>query len=395
MQSFGSEDIKDEVDVCNVATITRRVDHKFDVTASVRNLHSVIPVPSEFDSKYSNPCWHSHLNLEPAWTISKLRSARREHSMTESLEQELIEQIEGVSSAGDNATSLVCLPGVFVPGFPKSGSTQLWRTITAHPLMVRGRSKEPHWWTRFPIGTNEPFNKLSVFAYLKHFARGSKCSEVYSSQCLTVDASQSLIWDSFQSNNVCYLPRILQAVVPGAKFVVIMRDPLRRLYSEYWYFSEEPDGNRTGLSNQHFHKCAKMAIDKFRTCLKTHSLPTCVHKHNLSPSVGQPCGQNLRLAVGVYYVYIRQWMKFFSSENFLFLRLEDFSHDPFQVLTRVWDFLGLPFHNSTRLDHAINRHSLKRSYPDMLPGTERLLRRFYSPYNAELAKLLKDDDFTW
>ena len=262
--------------------------------------------------------------------------------MTGRLEKALIDQIEGPSRTGGNAASLVCLPRVFVPGFPKSGSTQLWRLITTHPLMVPGTTKEGQWWTRFPFGPNKPFDKLSIYAYLKHFARGSNCSQAYS-QCLTVDASQSLIWDSSRSNNVCYLPRILQVVVPGAKFVVIMREPLRRLYSEYWYFSEEPGGDRTGLSNQHFHTCVKMAIEKFQTCLQTRSLSTCVQEHDLSPSIEQPCGQHVRLAVGVYYVYIRRWMKFFPEDRFLFVRLEDLSRDPFQVLRHVWDFLGLPF----------------------------------------------------
>ena len=65
VQTFDSHHIMDEKDVCNVTTVTRKKDYRFDVNASLKDLHSVIPVASEFDSEYSNPCWHSRLNLEP------------------------------------------------------------------------------------------------------------------------------------------------------------------------------------------------------------------------------------------------------------------------------------------------------------------------------------------
>ena len=50
--------------------------------------------------------------------------------------------------------SLVCIPKVFFIGFPRRTSTQLYQTLTRHPQLIGGASKEPDWWTRFPITAN-------------------------------------------------------------------------------------------------------------------------------------------------------------------------------------------------------------------------------------------------
>lgn len=379
--------------MCNVTTLRSNNKHKLGFSNSLSNLHSVIPTVSGFDDQYANPCWHSGLHLESAMAINRCKSERRTRSKIIHQEQALIDKIEGLRESDSHNTSLVCLPRLFLPGFPKSGSTQLFKLLSLHPLVQPGSSKEPHWWTRFPFSPSKPFDKLSVFAYLKHFSKGSKCSQA-DSRCMTVDASQSLVWDSSQTSDVCMLPQLLQAVLPATKFIITMREPGHRLYSAYWYFSQK-SGEKKIRSPEHFHLCIEQAIHRFNACLKAHSLPTCVHRYQMSGILGMPCGRRVRLTVGVYYIHIRKWLRFFPEENFLFLRLEDLASNPIQLLTRVWDFLGLPYQNSTDLEDAISTPRRQQSYPPMLLKTEHLLRQLYAPYNEQLSRLLRNEKFLW
>lgn len=40
-----------------------------------------------------------------------------------------------------------CLPYFYLIGAPKSGTTDLWFNINAHPDILK-LEKEPHWWTK-------------------------------------------------------------------------------------------------------------------------------------------------------------------------------------------------------------------------------------------------------
>ena len=41
-----------------------------------------------------------------------------------------------------------CLPYFYIIGPQKTGTTDLFRSLVAHPNIAQGYAKEPHWWTR-------------------------------------------------------------------------------------------------------------------------------------------------------------------------------------------------------------------------------------------------------
>lgn len=45
-----------------------------------------------------------------------------------------------------HAGSFFCLPATFLIGFPKSGTTQLYKYIVQHPLIEQPRDKEGQFW---------------------------------------------------------------------------------------------------------------------------------------------------------------------------------------------------------------------------------------------------------
>jgi hypothetical protein len=103
-----------------------------------------------------------------------------------------------------------------------------------------------------------------------------------------------------------------------------------------------------------------------------------------------------RISIGLYVLFIEKWLEHFSLDQFLVVRLEDYTIDPRAHMQRVFDFLELPNPRSwgTVLhDGVANKHRTERR--PMLPETERALRDFYLPYNRLLAKLLKDPKYLW
>ena len=306
--------------------------------------------------------------------------------------------------------SLVCIPGVFFIGFPKSGSSQLFQMMKRNPDIVTGINKEPHWWTRVPFNAKFPHNILSIVRYLMHFQDASHQIASSTPHALAIDASQSTIWDSRETKNLCIIPSLLHSMVPSAKYIVIMRDPVDRLYSDFTYLCETrwsalklksiPDDY---LQNgpELFHQTAELEIKEFEECLLHHRLQVCTHRalYGRESVTDNVCGR-VRLGISLYHVHVTQWLKTIPINQFLFLRTEDLAADGYKLLTRVWDFLSLPTQTQDELDEILNAQTNYSPVAHMkalqlLPKTRKMLERFYSDHDRELARLLDNDAFLW
>ena len=136
-----------------------------------------------------------------------------------------------------------------------------------------------------------------------------------------------------------------------------------------------------------------------------------------------------QLLKSLYAAYIPSWLEAFGRDRLLLLRAEDYWKDPRAVLRRTLDFLGLSTSSSDddlraalakplRLIHGSNAtfwgdksirnvhasvppdsrlpgHTQSRIRQPMLPEARRMLSDFFGPYNAQLARLLGDERFTW
>lgn len=393
--SFGDEDIcLDVSDGKNVATLSKMMEA----------IRSVVPASS--DSRYKNFCWlSSTLNLDAMQSLStiqksfqtqRLHRTVKQHSTALTLYQQVVSSTEQQQASDSELTSLgslICLPGLFLAGFPKSGSTQLFSLITQHPLIQAGSTKECHWWTRFPVIFEHPFDKLSVLAYLKQFEQAGKCSSK-DSQCIAIDGSQSLIWGGAKHyDNICTLPELVSLINPQSKFIVIMRNPVDRLYSDYWFFTT--NHAQTQPSTNQFHDRVVGGITNFNNCFNngSNSLSACMEKFRVYGSNSK--AGLVRIQVGIYYAHIVKWLKFFPKDQFLFLRLEDMAVDPYTTLKKVSDFLGISADDFEIDEEKLQSHKLQSSYPDMPAKTAALLHDFYNPYNKKLAELLNDKLFLW
>ena len=299
---------------------------------------------------------------------------------------------------------LVCLPKIFFIGFPRSGSTQLFEMLIQHPEIVPGITKEPHWWARSSFNVTFPHNIISILEYLLYFSTASLHIE-RNPLLLTIDASQSTIWDTRSLTDMCSMPTIISRLIPSAKYIVIMREPGERLYSDFAYLLHKKyirhetywDGILNDLPSM-FHKTVLLEIDEFNSCLETYPLEVCTdyasggvaYKDNVTRLTGR-----VRLGISMYFVHITKWLRVIPREQFIFLRTQDLAKCPYSILQRVWRFLGLEEQSPFDLIDVLFRHANRNSYSKMLPETRTLLVDFFQPFNQKLARILNDRRYLW
>lgn len=335
-------------------------------------------IPVRYLKNYKSYCWNG-MKLKPQVPLPKLRTGYNTGGL-------LMEK------------GVVCLPYVFMGGFPKSGSGFVHNVLSIHPQVKTSEILEPHFWTTFPFTTNNYSDTVAVLSYLSNFKGGVECP-----QCVTIDASQSLIWKTLNANNVCSLPKLIKRILPSAKFIIMVRNPIEQAYSDFFAFGlkgcEKYLLPKAIATTKLFDIKITSEIKRFNECTDTHTPDYCVHYLlSSSPTAYKDCG-TVRLASSLYYVHIKRWLQFFSKEQFLVLRLEDFVDNPYTSASRVWSFLGLtplPHNEFAKKVMTISLPKVTEYNNRQMNGnTRQMLYDFFKPYNVKLAKLLNDESLMY
>lgn len=139
----------------------------------------------------------------------------------------------------------------------------------------------------------------------------------------------------------------------------------------------------------------------------------------------------VRLNLGMYIVFILDWLTVFSRDQILVLRLEDYAANLKMAIKAVFDFLSVGTYQTVMLsvccyvrvyvvffslerlllpagplseqaEAALTKRPMlnTRRAPDrnlgpMLPATRHLLREFHQPFNRKLASVLDNKEFFW
>jgi hypothetical protein len=235
---------------------------------------------------------------------------------------------------------LRALPDYMVIGAQKSGTWSLYDALCQHPLIVPARRKETHYfslnYSRGPTWYRSQFP-------LRRALTGGK---------LTGEATAYYLFHPGA-------PKRARGLVPHARLIVILRDPMTRAYSQYRH--EVREGRET-LS---FEAALAAEEERLSTGDTFH-----FHRHSYA-------------ARGRYAEQLERWFGFFPREQFLILIAEEFFADPQSIVDKVAEWLGLP--------HAtIGDLSPKNvGNAGMLDAaTSQKLRAAFEPHNAHLAVLL-------
>ena len=377
--------------MANLTTVATKVQVFLTVLQSI--------IPTNFSQDMKNPCWYSDLTLSTNLRRALLFDLREAKKFA-----------EGLFQMSGESRELYCLPYFFIAGFPKSGTTTLHEALREHPQIVAPTTKEPQWWTRVPLeDMNTEYLKLTVMKYLLYFIEAAKrISQNPKEGTITYDGSQSTLWDSnfyLENEDYCAMPAIVSRILPNAKFIVLMRNPVTREYSDFFYscgpdlktwpkqivedpagqFLKEFETNRAAFTN-----CLKIANNSMHECIRQMR------------SITNACGRSRRFPIGLYHIHLHKWMQFYPKENFLILRTENMSQQPSIMMNRITDFLGVdPVSKDQAQEWLRQKANAQTVYSTdlkkykMKPETKQLLEEFYRPFNEKLVELTGSKCFLW
>lgn len=386
-------------------------------------------LPSTFSPEYRNPCWRA-VRPKRAYTGWKEMLMNRFHPETGRRQKKgmawryndfLSKPVNNISAmtGTEEDWMFLCLPYFFLAGFPKSATTTIHEALASHHQVIQPVEKEPHWWTRaLTLAKSHDFN-LEYFpiAFTSYTFFFTPISETSSSSFLTYDGSQSTLWDSnfyYNGQEYCAMPAVLKHILPNAKFIVVMRNPVSRAYSHFLYgctfhygdIEHWPPEVRDSEA-QLFDNQVTKGVRDFNECLKTMSTYECtsIRIFNASKRTNTMsrknkrflCGQlGYKLDIGLYVLHLRKWLQFYPIENFLFLRTEDIPSDPVGTMSKITNFLEIAPVPSRMARDVLGRMSnVLPLFQPMHNSTRALLVDFYRPYNQQLAELIGDNRFLW
>lgn len=248
------------------------------------------------------------------------------------------------------------LPDYLIIGTQKGGTTYLYHLLSKHAFVEPAAEKEVHYFDsrRFKRGTDW---------YRSNFPPPNR-----------KDGRRIITGES--SPYYMYHPRAAQRaamIVPKAKLVALLRNPVDRAYSDYQ--------QRLRLANETLG--FEEAIDAEEERLQGE-------KERLLADVDYPGRSHRRhsyLARGVYVDQLAEWHKYFDREQLLVLKSEDFFERPHDVLTEVMEFLDLPVQD-VGLSAEVNEGGYENT---MSPGMRRRLEDYFEPHNRRLYDYLGRD----
>ena len=241
-------------------------------------------------------------------------------------------------------------------------------------------------------------------------------------QQITIDSSpmylyEAIDWEKDPLNPnkmepMVLTPHKLKHFLDCPKIIVLMRDPVERLFSDFRFFAEGKNGSG------YFHKLVVNGIEWWKQCIQQLPLYKCAFGRDYSgtsvPSLKpdgffdwgdtETYGHNgaNRVRFSIYVIYIMKWLEVFPHKCFLFVKTEEYNKNPIKVLReQIYPFLELEPLAPSGLSHLeklqkkghVNK--TRKMNISMYPDTKQLLQDFYKPYNEQLVKLLNDNRFRW
>lgn len=183
-------------------------------------------------------------------------------------------------------------------GAQKAGTTSLFQYVIQHPEVYFSEVKE-----------------VNYFVNDHLFAKGEKYYHSFFSRY----KNQKVVGSAYVHMLPC--KKCIDRVYhynPKMKFVVMLREPVKRAISAYAY------AIRNGWEDQKVTMTQAMKLENDRLLQEEYDL---TYFYN-----------------GLYNKHINDWIRRFPREQFIILKQEDLQHSPQETMEQLFMFLGLPSH---------------------------------------------------
>jgi sulfotransferase family protein len=286
---------------------------------------------------------------------------KSEHRQRKKRAQQEIFQLERELGAAKGPLTVAgALPDFVVIGEKKCGTTYLYHLLTQHPLVEPAAKKELHFFDN-------------------HFDLGVEWYRRCFPQPRYKDGQRTITGEATPYMSHHRAPERMAEVVPQARLIALLRNPVDRTYSDYQQMVRKGRDTKT-------LEAAIGAAERKRS-LRRGGAAAPEREDRADLNIG---GRHWYLSRSVYVEQLLRWSEFFAKEQMLVLKSEDFFERPQQTLKVVLEFLGLP-----EWEPDASEIRKKGSYEhDMDPATRRRLEEYFEPHNKRLYDYL-GVDFGW
>jgi len=178
-------------------------------------------------------------------------------------------------------------------GVPRAGTTWLFKCLQEHPQLCIPEEKDLHFFNKV-----NPFFKSHLASW--KYEAGMNWYGSHFGSCKPHHLKGEIGTQYFFDPDC---PRLIHKHFPNIKLLVILRNPIDRLYSEY---------QKTRI------------------------------KYNLPPLEQVIGSEKTFVETGFYDNHLRRYLSLFAQENILVLVYEDIAKNPRAFINNVCTFLGLP-----------------------------------------------------
>jgi hypothetical protein len=263
---------------------------------------------------------------------------------------------------GTVTASLRTLPDYLIIGVQRGGTTSLSRYLGAHPSEQSSMHKEIHYFDlNYERGEAWYRGHFPTRAYRRLVAARMGLS-------VTGEASPYYVFHPLA-------PRRAAQLLPNAKLIVLLRDPVDRAISHY-HHSRRRGVERLSLEEALDREGERIAGQEERI--------------EREPRYDSPSHRYFSyVARGMYARQLQRWLDLYPREQVLVLESSRFRDETEKEFLRVLGFLGL---STFRMEEFKQHNSKQHEAAD--EGTVKRLADLFRPHNEDLYDLL-GEDFGW
>jgi hypothetical protein len=258
------------------------------------------------------------------------------------------------------------LPDFLIIGAQKSGTSSLYNHLLEHPLIAAPLRKEVHYFDHNHFRGQK--------WYRAHFTLARTLegtSRTGGNRRITGEASPSYLLHPLAAERTAGL-------LPGAKLIVLLRNPIARAYSHYQH--------KVTAQREKLPFVEALALEEARIQGEREKL---LRNQRYD---AKALFDYSYLTRGIYADQLRLWYDHFPREQMLVLRAEDFFADTPAAVHQVVGFLGLQ--QSDWAPQKLDASNVGSYHEPMASDVRAQLAEYYAPHNDRLYRLV-GRDFGW
>ncbi len=246
--------------------------------------------------------------------------------------------------AGNREPDMGALPDFAIIGQRRCGTTFLYHLLSLHPHVERALKKEPYFFSA-------------------SFDEGVEWYRQYFPAPRMKDGRMTITGEASPLMANTRVPERMAAVIPDARLIALLRNPVDRTYSDY-----------------------QQVVRKGR---ETRPFEEAIGLKDAGPDDESPYVMR-----SLYADQLQRWWEYFSKDQMLVLKSEELYERPAETLKVVLDFLGLP-EWEPEASEVVPKKQNKGGYEGgMDPATRKRLEEYFRPHNERLYQCL-GEDFGW